>query len=107
MSGSGGESARLSVVPDDVRAFGRVAFRMAEELRDGSTTLDREVGELMNTWKGAAATSYGAGWDEMHLGAVEVWDALFELAAKLGVTAEAYRDADAEYGSAVNSLELP
>ncbi|MFB7724030.1 WXG100 family type VII secretion target [Nocardia sp. NPDC056100] len=107
MSGFGGESGRLSVVPEDVRAFGRVAYRMAEELRAGSGALDREVGELMNTWKGAAATSYGAGWGEMHRGAVEVWDALFELAGKLGVSAETYREADAEFGAAVNSLELP
>ncbi|WP_330181776.1 WXG100 family type VII secretion target [Nocardia sp. NBC_01503] len=104
---SGGVSGQLEVGPDEVRAFGHSAYRMAEELRSGSEGLDREVAGLMNSWKGAAATAYGGGWDEMHRGAVEVWDALFELAAKLGVTAETYRDTDAEFGAAVNSLELP
>ncbi|APA97230.1 hypothetical protein NS506_03177 [Nocardia seriolae] len=43
----------------------------------------------------------------MHHGATEVWDALFDLAAKLGITAETYRSIDTEFGAAVSSLELP
>ncbi|MRH89868.1 WXG100 family type VII secretion target [Nocardia sp. SYP-A9097] len=97
----------MEVLPDGVRAFGRLAFRMAEELRSGSTTLDGEVGELMDTWRGAAAGSYRNGWDEMQRGAVEVWNALFDLAAKLGVTADTYCETDTDFGAAVNSLELP
>ncbi|WP_405136005.1 WXG100 family type VII secretion target [Nocardia sp. NBC_01388] len=104
---SGGASGQLNVVPDEVQAFGRLAYKMAEELRSGSSTLDGEVRDLMNTWKGAAAGSYSEGWEEMHRGAVEVWDALFDLAAKLGVTAENYRDTDTNFATAVNSLELP
>lgn len=104
---AGGAPGQLEVVPGDVQSFGRVAYRMAEELRSGSVALDGEVRELMSTWKGAAASSYDEGWGEMHRGAIEVWDALFALAEKLGVTAANYRQTDAEFGSALNSLELP
>ncbi|QOW31094.1 WXG100 family type VII secretion target [Nocardia seriolae] len=70
-------------------------------------TVDKEVQGLKSTWSGAAATSYETGWNEMHHGATEVWDALFDLAAKLGITAETYRSIDTEFGAAVSSLELP
>jgi hypothetical protein len=34
--------------------------------------------------------SYQAGWSELYSGATKTWDALFELAAKLGVTADTF-----------------
>ncbi|QLY29934.1 hypothetical protein H0264_32790 [Nocardia huaxiensis] len=51
-------AGQFEVIPDDVQGFGRVAYRMAEELRSGCATLDGEVQGLMSTWKGAAADSY-------------------------------------------------
>ncbi|GAB0102579.1 hypothetical protein JMUB6875_15470 [Nocardia sp. JMUB6875] len=107
MTGSDNAAGRLEVLPNDVQAFGRLAYRIAEELRAGSDNLDKEVKGLRSTWQGAAAKSYEAGWTEMHHGATEVWDALFDLASKLGITAETYRGTDAEFGAALSSLELP
>ncbi|QLY34338.1 WXG100 family type VII secretion target [Nocardia huaxiensis] len=95
------------MIPDDVQGFGRAAYAIAEELRSASANLDTEVQGLMATWKGAAADSYLVGWDEMHSGAMDVWDTLFALAERLGITAENYRDADTAYSAAVSSLDLP
>lgn len=80
MSVDSSDSASLSVIPDHVKEFGRFAYQVATELRSGSASLDVEVQGLMSGWKGAAADAYLAGWEEMHGGAVDVWEALFELA---------------------------
>ncbi len=100
-------SPNLNVVPAEVSALGRYAYKLADELRSGAMSLDREVNALLTTWKGSAADSYDAGWDEMHSGALRVWDELFELAAKLGITADNYRDQDAKTKISINSLDLP
>ncbi|MBL1075243.1 WXG100 family type VII secretion target [Nocardia sp. 2] len=107
MAITGGTAGQFEVIPDDVQGFGRAAYRIADELRSASAGLDGEVQGLMTTWKGAAADSYLAGWDEMHRGALDVWDTLFELAAKLGITAENFQQADTDFGAAVSSLNLP
>jgi WXG100 family type VII secretion target len=96
----------LGVVPSDVQEIGRLAYRMATELRSGSTALGTEVDTLLNTWKGSAADSYRSGWDEMHRGATDVWDALFDLADKLGITADNYRSVDAARAHSISSLNL-
>ncbi|MDO3650541.1 WXG100 family type VII secretion target [Nocardia mangyaensis] len=97
----------FAVIPDDVQGFGRAAYRIAEELRSASASLDTEIQGLMSTWKGAAADSYVAGWDEMHRGALDVWDTLFALAEQLGITAQSFRELDHARAAAVSSLDLP
>lgn len=102
MNGAGA----VSVVPDDVQGFGRAAYRIAEELRSASASLDTEVQGLTSTWKGAAADSYVAGWDEMHRGALDVWDTLFALADIVGYvmsTAEDGFSVDLEHLDAVTA----
>ncbi|UGT59408.1 WXG100 family type VII secretion target [Nocardia asteroides] len=96
----------FAVVPEEVAAVGRFAYRIATELRDGANSLDREVSMLMNSWRGAAAQSYEAGWGDMHAGAVRVWEELLQLAEKLGVTAENYRAQEDESGACMNLLNL-
>ncbi|GEM30004.1 WXG100 family type VII secretion target [Nocardia neocaledoniensis] len=97
----------LGIIPDDVQSFGREAYRIAEELRSASSSLDTEVQGLMSTWKGAAADSYLTGWDEMHRGALDVWDTLFVLAEKLGITAENFRISDGDHAAVISLLDLP
>ncbi|WP_249645620.1 WXG100 family type VII secretion target [Nocardia sputi] len=55
----------LHVVPEEVKAVGRFAYDVAEQLRSGSMSLDREVQALFGTWKGSAADGYRAGWDDV------------------------------------------
>ncbi|WP_067648443.1 WXG100 family type VII secretion target [Nocardia harenae] len=96
----------FAVVPEEVAAVGRFAYRIANELRDGANSLDREVSMLMDSWRGAAAQSYGGGWNEMHSGAMRVWEELLQLAEKLGVTADNYLAQEAESGTAVSLLNM-
>ncbi|WP_338770603.1 WXG100 family type VII secretion target [Nocardia vulneris] len=96
----------MQAVPDEVKAIGKFAYDIAEQLKSGSTALDREVQALFSTWKGSAADGYRAGWDEMQDGAMQAWDALTELAAKLGVSAATLRERDETNASAISSLRL-
>ena len=96
----------LNVVPDEVKAIGKFAYNVAEQLKSGSTSLDREVQALFGTWRGSAADAYRTGWDEMQDGALKVWDSLTDLAEKLGVTAATYQDLDSTNASSYNSLQL-
>ncbi|WP_040776419.1 WXG100 family type VII secretion target [Nocardia pneumoniae] len=106
MSEEPSASASLSVIPENVKEFGRYVYGIATELRSGTVSLDVEVNGLMSAWEGAAADAYLAGWNEMRGGAVEVWEALFELAEKLGITAETYRVVDAGTAPGFSSLDL-
>lgn len=101
-----GSEADLSAIPEDVREVGRFAYRIATELRSGANSLDSEVAALMTSWTGGAADSYRAGWDEMNAGAVRVWDELFELAEKLGITADTYQQRDQSAAGTFGSLDL-
>ncbi|GAB2558082.1 hypothetical protein GCM10027167_76440 [Nocardia heshunensis] len=108
--GVGSEPAgpgNFEIVPEDVRVFGRIAYQVAEQLREATATLDREVRGLRSSWTGVAADSYGTGWNEVHAGAVEAWEALLELAGKLGITADALSATDTAVASGVEALELP
>ncbi len=98
---------QASVVPDDVKDVGRFAYKIADELRSGAISLDRDVTTLLATWTGSAANAYDAGWKEMHSGALRVWEELFELAEKLGVTADNFREQDLESSNTFRTLDLP
>ncbi|MBY8856337.1 WXG100 family type VII secretion target [Nocardia sp. CA2R105] len=106
-SSDGTTGSAFDVAPEDVKEFGRTAYRLASELRAAASMLDNEVRGLETSWTGAAASSYQAGWGELHAGAADVWDALFGLADKLGITAENFSQADTTFASAVSSLDLP
>jgi WXG100 family type VII secretion target len=94
----------LHVVPDEVQAVGKYVGDLAEQLRSGSTSLDSEVQGLFGSWKGSAADAYRTGWDETHDGALKAWEALIELADKLGVSAAAYQTQDDTTASSVASI---
>ncbi|WP_280457813.1 WXG100 family type VII secretion target [Nocardia carnea] len=96
----------LSVVPEDVRNIGRIAYRIATELRSGASTLDLDVTTLLSSWTGTAADSYRAAWAEMHDSSEVVWNELFEPAEKLGITADNYVQTDGSTAAAVSSLNL-
>ncbi|UGT63170.1 WXG100 family type VII secretion target [Nocardia asteroides] len=84
-------SEEIAVVPDEVLAVGRFAYEVATGLRSSADVLNSEVEALLLSWKGKSAESYSAGWREMRDSARSVWDELFELAGKLGATADTFR----------------
>ncbi|MFD4444453.1 WXG100 family type VII secretion target [Nocardia sp. NPDC058519] len=97
----------LSVVPDEVKALGRLAYRVASECQSGYRSLATDAQITIDSWRGNNATTFTAGWDEFHSGADQVWDALFELAEKLGITADTFVTTDQSNASGLSSLDLP
>lgn len=87
--------------------MGRLAYDVACQCRDGYASLDADVQDMLGRWVGNNAKVFATGWGEFHEGAVQVWDALFELAASLGVTADTVRDTDQAFASGLSSLDLP
>ncbi|MEV2220420.1 WXG100 family type VII secretion target [Nocardia vinacea] len=102
-----GEAGPLSVLPDEVKVLGRLAYQVAEQCRDGYSTLDTDVRAMLDSWTGNNADAFGAGWEELHQGAVQVWDALFELAESLGITAATLGQTDQAFAGGISSLDLP
>jgi WXG100 family type VII secretion target len=105
------QATEFSVVPSTVTDAGKFAQDTATELRNGIRSADTEVQTLMTTWKGNAADAYLAGWEETKKGALEVLDALANMAELLGVTAVSYTDIDdrraADTATVTSSLNLP
>ncbi|WP_068057242.1 WXG100 family type VII secretion target [Nocardia xishanensis] len=99
--------ASLSVDLDEVRALGRLAYAVAEECKSGYASLVADTHATIDSWSGNNADIFAAGWAEFHEGADQVWDALFELAEKLGVTAETLRATDQSHAAGISSLDLP
>ncbi|MFQ6397685.1 WXG100 family type VII secretion target [Nocardia sp. KC 131] len=102
-----GDSSSLSIQPEEVKVLGRMAFQVAEECRSGYSSLVTDARVTIDGWVGNNAGTFTAAWEEFHEGADQVWDALFELAEKLGVTAETLRATDQSNASGVSSLDLP
>ncbi|MBB5912989.1 WXG100 family type VII secretion target [Nocardia transvalensis] len=96
----------VNVVPDAVTAVGKNALDVAQQLKSGSMALDREVQALFDTWKGSAADAYREGWDEMQDGAMKAWDALADLASKLGVSVATLQDQDKSNAAPISSLQM-
>ncbi|WP_062991610.1 WXG100 family type VII secretion target [Nocardia anaemiae] len=97
----------MSVLPDEVKALGRLAYQVAEQCRSGYSTLDTDVRAMLDSWTGNNADAFGTGWEELHQGAVQVWDALFALAESLGITAETIGQTDQSSAGVISSLDLP
>ncbi|WP_370010978.1 WXG100 family type VII secretion target [Nocardia cyriacigeorgica] len=96
----------VSMIPTEVKEVGRFAYSLAMELRSGAVSLDQDLNALLASWKGLAADSYAHSWQEMHTGAIRVWDELLELAEKLGVTAEGFQAKDSQTADHFGSLAL-
>lgn len=101
------DSSSLSVQPEEVTALGRLAYRIAEECKSGYSALATDARLTIDGWAGNNAGTFTAAWGEFHEGADQVWDALLELAEKLGVTAETFRATDQSFAAGVRSLDLP
>lgn len=97
----------FTVVPEHVSDAGRYIQQTAQELVAGVRSTDAEIAGLMSTWSGTAATAYSQGWEETRRGAVEVLDALAEMAELLGVVTERLTAADQANSTTFGSLSLP
>ncbi|MBF6357178.1 WXG100 family type VII secretion target [Nocardia higoensis] len=102
-----GDISSLSIDIEEVEALGRLAYRIAEECKSGYASLVTDVKSMIDSWSGNNGGMFTAGWEEFHEGADQVWDALFELAEKLGITAETIRTTDQSRAAGISSLDLP
>lgn len=77
------------MIPDNVRAVGRSAQRIAEDIVNALSTVHREVeGLAAGGWTGDAAKAFSDGWTETHRGGREIMQALVVMADKLGANAD-------------------
>ncbi|QIS14336.1 WXG100 family type VII secretion target [Nocardia arthritidis] len=104
MAGTGGER-EVFVVPDEVLAYGRKVFGIAETLRTALDSAAGAVGEMLSDgWTGDAANEFATGWRETREGGEHMVHALRSIAEKLGVSADNYRGDD--HGNAMPFTEL-
>ncbi|MFD6198270.1 WXG100 family type VII secretion target [Mycobacteriaceae bacterium NPDC060252] len=95
----------LQVVIDEVSALSKFAASLADQMRAGSSSLDREVQSLFGVWKGSAADSYRSGWDEMQDGATKVWNTLTDIASTLDSNAGAFHAQETSTASSITATQ--
>lgn len=85
----------FEVTTSELRAAQVSVSDVAGEIRTGLTSLASDVEELLGGgWKGMAATTFAAGWQDWCTGGYDVLDALGRMAQLLAVTAHTYDDTD-------------
>lgn len=106
----GGNGQSLSVLPDDVREVGQYVYGIAEALKTALDSASREVEALLSGgWNGDLASEFGAAWTETSDGGNAICTALTEMAEKLGVTADTFRNRDTTNSADLEivGLDLP
>ncbi|WP_167837819.1 WXG100 family type VII secretion target [Nocardia altamirensis] len=97
----------FALVPDEVTDAGRYVQQAAQHLISGLRTASADVDGLMSSWRGSAAIAYAVAWDETHTAALDVFEALAEMAELLGVVVDRSQATDTNTASTVSSLDLP
>jgi WXG100 family type VII secretion target len=91
-------------VPNDIRAVGQNANRVAQDTRMALKSLSGDVDQLLaGGWAGGAASSFEAGWRECHDGVAHVIAALAVMAEKLGGNADALTTTDTGVAESVTA----
>ncbi|WP_069162202.1 WXG100 family type VII secretion target [Nocardia altamirensis] len=109
MNGTGGPGPERSlfVVPDEVSAFGRKVYGIANTLSSALNSTGKDVDELLaQGWSGAAASEFAEGWRDTREGGLRIVQALTGMAAKLGIGADNYRDGDGDSAGEFTELRL-
>jgi WXG100 family type VII secretion target len=96
----------FAVVPEHVSDAGRYVYDTAQTLISGVRSTDVEVEALLATWRGPASDAYAAGWSEVRQGAVDVLEALSEMAEALGAVSTRLDAVDQARAESF-SLDLP
>ncbi|MFI9402716.1 WXG100 family type VII secretion target [Nocardia sp. NPDC052316] len=97
----------FNLVPDHVSDAGRYVQTTAQNLINGLRSASADVNALESTWRGTAATAYSTAWDEVHRGALDVFEALADMADLLGVVVDRSAAADTGNAATISSLNLP
>ncbi|MBF6126595.1 WXG100 family type VII secretion target [Nocardia brasiliensis] len=97
----------FTLVPDEVQDAGRYIQQTATNLISGLRSASADVEGLMTSWRGNAARIYNEAWDETRTAALEVFDALADMAELLGVVIDRNQANDASSAATMSSLDLP
>ncbi|MBF6076441.1 WXG100 family type VII secretion target [Nocardia beijingensis] len=97
----------FAVVPEHVSDAGRYVQQTAANLISGLRSAGAEVDGLMSSWRGVAATAYAGAWDETHRAALELFEALADMAELLGVVVDRAAATDTASAGTYTSLSLP
>ncbi|MBF6077960.1 WXG100 family type VII secretion target [Nocardia beijingensis] len=100
-------ATNFAVVPDEVSDAGRYVQQTAANLIGGLRSASAEVDGLMSSWRGGAATAYAGAWDETHRAALDVFEALADMAELLGVVVDRTAATDTASAGTFGSLSLP
>ncbi|MEU2092497.1 WXG100 family type VII secretion target [Nocardia beijingensis] len=100
-------ATNFAVVPDEVSDAGRYVQQTAANLISGLRSASAEVDGLMSSWRGGAATAYAGAWDETHRAALDVFEALADMAELLGVVVDRTAATDTASAGTFGSLSLP
>ncbi|MGW4327149.1 WXG100 family type VII secretion target [Nocardia sp. NPDC004573] len=107
MTNNPSATTTFTVVPEHVSDAGCYVQQTAQALISGLRSASAEVDGLMSSWRGVAATAYAGAWDETHTAALEVFEALADMADLLGVVVDRSVAADTAAADQYSSLSLP
>lgn len=79
----------------------------AESMNTELRAITRKVDDLLDVWKGGAATSYGESWRELHEAVGRIIAELSSIGDGLGASATKYVQTDAGAASAIGGAAGP
>ncbi len=94
----------LKVDPEAMQRCATALGGGAKDLQNRLVELDRQVGELLDGWRGASGGAYACAWELWRRGAGEVQLGLSQLATSVGAAGESYRHDDATAARALQGV---
>ncbi|MEV6361436.1 WXG100 family type VII secretion target [Nocardia asteroides] len=96
----------FALVPEEVVDAGLYVQQVAESLINGLRSLDSDIVDLLNRWRGTSAESFSSGWTETKQGADLILDALSGMAELLGVVSKTLDDQDQLLATKTSTLTV-
>ncbi|WP_067456552.1 WXG100 family type VII secretion target [Nocardia alba] len=97
--------------PAELVAAAKAIRDLLDGLSGGFGSLDRDVTQLTDTWKGSQGELFAAGFSDVREGLSELLDAIRDTTVALDASSEAYLGQDGVNAAAIesvaSSLDLP
>jgi WXG100 family type VII secretion target len=94
----------LKVDPGAIQRCAAALGDGAKDLQHRLVGLDRQVGELLDGWRGASGGAYASAWELWRRGAGEVQLGLSQLATSVGAAGGSYQHDDATAARALQGV---